>query len=111
MEHLNKQHHRIEFTTENMKEMKISFLDTEVKLIEDKKIEISIYRKSTHTDQYLNFNSNHHISQKIGIVGTLRHRINTIITTEDEKKKEELRIKKMLRINGYPEWTLKEKKK
>ena len=111
MEHLNKQHDRIEFTTENMKEMKISFLDTEVRLKEDKKIEISIYRKSTHTDQYLNFNSNHHISQKIGIVGTLRHRINTIITTEDEKKKEELRMKKMLRINDYPEWTLKEKKK
>ena len=46
---------------------------------------ISIYKKSMHTDQYLLFDSNHHIGQKLGVVSTLKHRIETIVTTQEDK--------------------------
>ena len=75
LEHLNKQHPRIKFTTENIEDSKIAFLDTLVKINEDKHIDITIYRKPTHTDQYLSFQSNHHIKQKLGIISTFNHRI------------------------------------
>ena len=110
LRHLNNQHDRINFTTENMKDGKISFLDTEGSL-KNNELEINLFRKKTHTDQYLNFNSNHHISQKLGIISTMRHRINTLITTNEGKMDEERRLKKMMRINNYPKWTLKERKK
>ena len=105
--HLNSLHPRIVFTTESMIEGKIAFLDTLVTVQEDGRLKIGIYRKATHTDQYLDFTSNHHISQKLGIVSTFRHRIDSIITTEDDRKEEESRMMKKMRICGYPEWTLK----
>lgn len=52
------------------------------------------------------FDSNHHIGQKLGIVTTMKHRINTLITTEEDKNEEEQKMKSALRECGYPEWAL-----
>ena len=72
-----------------MKNQKIAFLDTEVNVMVNGSIKFKIYRKPTHTDQYLNFTSNHHISQKLGIIATFQNRINNLITDEEDKKIEE----------------------
>ena len=106
LKHLNSLHPRIKFTTENMIDNKIAFLDTEVHVNSDRSTKIQIYRKPTHTDQYLNFNSNHHISQKLGIIGTFENRINTLITTEEDKNQEKEYMKNAMKLNDYPERSL-----
>ena len=111
MSHLNNQHPRIKFTTEKEDNGKIAFLDTEVQRKEDGSIKIAIYRKPTHTDQYLDWRSNHHISQKSGIFKTFQHRIETLITEDIDKDKETRHAKKALKRCGHPNWTLNRKQK
>ena len=107
--HLNSQHERIKFTTEIQKDNKIAFLDTEIHVKDDGSTKIKIYRKATHTDQYLHFNSNHHIKQKIGIIQTFRNRIDTLVTEEEDKKLEEEHVIKALKRCGHPEWSLRKR--
>ena len=106
LNHLNQQHPRIKFTTELPENNSIPFLDTKVKVEEDGSITFGIYRKKTHTDQYLDFNSHHHIKQKTGIIHTFRNRIDTIITKEDDKHTELKHVKGALKACGHPEWSL-----
>ena len=41
-------------------------------------------RKQTHTNQYLDFPSNHHARQKIGIISTLMKRVEIVSKKEDK---------------------------
>ncbi len=111
LEHLNSQHPRIKFTTEIQENNKIAFLDTLVHVLPNKSTKITIYRKATHTDQYLDFNSNHHIKQKIGIINTFEHRINELVTEEEDKQKELRHVKKALKRCGHPNWSLNRDKR
>ena len=111
LKHLNEQHPRIQFTTELQEHGKIAFLDAQVHVKPNKTTKITIYRKATHTDQYLDFSSNHHLKQKIGLISTFEHRINELITEEDDKKKELKHVKQALRRVGHPKWSLNRKKK
>ncbi len=111
LEHLNKQHPRIKFTTEVQENGKIAFLDTLVHVLPDRSTKITIYRKATHTDQYLDYRSNHHVKQKIGIISTFENRVQTLITTEEDKEKERKHVKKALKRCGHPNWSLNRKKK
>ena len=108
--HLNNQHPRIKFTIEQEENRQIPFLDTLLTVEENGTISTKIYRKKTHTDQYLHFNSNHHAGQKLGIVSTLKKRME-IITKEQDKVEEEEHIEKAFRSCGYPEWAVKRKNK
>ena len=62
-----------------------------------------VYRKPTHTDQYLNYSSHHHTSCKEIVVSSLFSRAYSIITTEDDLHKENAIIKQVLKENGYQE--------
>ena len=57
---------------------KLPFLDTLLHCKNDGSLDISIYRKPTHTDQYLNFSSHHPCHVKEGVVSCLFHRAQTI---------------------------------
>ena len=111
LKHLNNQHPRIKFTMELLENDRIAFLEALVHVLQDKSTKITIYRKATHTDQYLDFRSNHHIKQKIGIISTFEHRIQELITTEEDKKVEQKHVKKALKRCGHPNWSLNRKKK
>ena len=87
------------------------FLDTLIHRNEDGTIKLTIYRKPTHTDQYLDFNSNHHITQKIGLIQTFNHRINAVVTKVEDRKKETNHIKQALKRCGHPEWVLNRTRK
>ena len=75
LQHINSVDPAIRFTVEDNKEDgSIPFLDTIVKPEVDGSLSISVYRKPTHTDQYLQWYSHHDLSAKFGVIQTLSHR-------------------------------------
>ena len=66
-------------------------------------ISVLVYRKSTHTDQYLHYSSHHQTSSKESVVSSLFNRAHFIITNKDDLDKENTRIKQVLKENGYQE--------
>ena len=110
--HLNAQHRCIKWTQEEESpERKLPYVDCMNQVLEDGTIKITIFRKPTHTNQYLNFSSNHHVSHKLSVPKTLFHRADTLISEEDDKEKEKEYVKKALRKCGYPEWSFERKEK
>ena len=110
LDHLNNQHQRIQFTIELEEDNQLPFLDTLVCVENDRTISTKIYRKKTHTNQYLHFNSNHHTRQKVGIVSTLKKRLE-LVTKEEDKKEEESFLEDAFGACGYPDWVTKRKRK
>ena len=64
-------------------------------------LSFQVYRKPTHTDQYLQFDSNQPLQHKLGVIRTLFHRCNTICSSEENKLKEIQHLQKVLSISGY----------
>ncbi|KYN16564.1 hypothetical protein ALC57_11073 [Trachymyrmex cornetzi] len=63
----NSYHERIQFTVEYSDDGGISFLDVKL-MIDNEMIIFDNYKKITNSGRYLNFNSNHPIKQKKGVV-------------------------------------------
>ena len=100
LDHLNSLHNQIKFTMEIEEAGCIPFLDVKVQK-SDNSLSFSIYRKPTHTDQYLHFSSSHHASAKNSVVNTLVHRALTLC--DEEHRQDELKhVEKALNKNGYP---------
>ena len=70
------------------------------------RLNTSVYRKETHTDQYLHWDSHHSISSKYSVVGTLFHRARTVCSTPDELKKEVKHLHQSLKRCKYPDWAI-----
>ena len=67
--HLNKTDKYVKLTHKDIKENSLAFLDCAVKMEEDRNLSIEVYRKPTHTDQYLGFDSHHpHTEHKFSSV-------------------------------------------
>ena len=67
---------------------------------------MKVYRKPTHMDQYLQFDSNHPLEHKLGVVRSLHHRANTIVTKEENREKEITYVNDTLKKCGYPKWAI-----
>ena len=66
LEHINNMDPHIQFTTDNAKaDGSIPFLDTIVMLQPDNSLLTLVYRKPAHTDLYLQWDSQHHLSAKL----------------------------------------------
>ena len=75
LEHINSVDPAIKFRVEDNKEDgKIPFLDTSVKPEANGRLSITVYRKPTHMDQYLHWDSHHHLSAKYSVINTLTNR-------------------------------------
>ena len=107
-EHLNKVDptNSIKCTYEEEQDGAIPFLDTIIMRKPDGSVKLCIYRKKTHTDQYLQFFSHHPLHQKLGVIRTLFDRSESIMTEVSDREKEELNSRQALTVCGYPEWTL-----
>jgi hypothetical protein len=90
----------MQFTTEEEKLGSIAFLDVTVYRKNDK-LGHKVFRKPTHTDEYLKFHSHHHHSQKISVIDSLLTRALRI-SDKDSLSNELEHVKTVLLRNGYP---------
>ena len=100
--HLNLINHQIQFTIELENNNKIPFLDVLLHRTSTGFLETSVYRKPTHTNQYLNFFSHQPLQHKASVVKTLAHRARTLTNTEEGRNYETNFIKEILKSNDYP---------
>ena len=96
LDHLNAQDEHVQWTEEVEQDKRLAYVDTETHRKEDGSLRFTVYRKPTHTDQYLHFSSNHHISNKLSVPKTLLKRADTVTTEEQDLKKEEHHITRAL---------------
>ncbi len=80
----------------------MAFLDTWSIINNDESIRTKVFRKKTHTDQYLNFNSNHPLEHKRGVARILLHRATMVVSDPTVLQKENNHIRNALYLNGYP---------
>ena len=107
LQHINSVDPAIRFTVEDNKEDgSIPFLDTTVKPDADGKLSITVYRKPTHTDQYLQWDSHHHLSAKFSVIQTLSHRAKTVCSKPELLQQEKDHLRKALTKCKYPKWAL-----
>ena len=91
----------ISFTIETECNRKISFLDT---LVSHRNgvIVVDVYRKPTHTERYLDFNSHHNSQHKVITASTLLDRALNLPNSFEGKKQELNYVYAALDSNGAP---------
>ena len=88
-QHLNSVVNSIKFTFEVEVDDHLPFLDVIVRRDSDGLISTSVYRKKTHTDQYLQFASHHPTTNKSFVVRTLFHGAERLSSSLVECSEEE----------------------
>ena len=88
-------------TIETKNNGQISFLDT-LMTRKNGSVTIGVYRKSAHTDRYLDFNSHHELKHKISTASTLLNRALNLPSTAEGVRKELTHVSNALKSNGYP---------
>ena len=68
----------IQFTMEMEKDGSLPFLDTLFTRREDGRVNIGVYRKTTHTDRYLQYTLHHPAHMKRGVAFCFFHRARTV---------------------------------
>ena len=98
--HINSINSHTQFTIRTEKDNQLSFLDTKTSRKQGR-LHITAYRKATHTDRYLDYNS-HPTTHKQSNVNTLLGRADKIPTSTAGKRKERKHVMKVLKENDYP---------
>ena len=109
LQHINSQEPNIQFTVkEPGTDGSIPFLDTKVKPGPNNTVHTTVYRKPTHTDQYLHWDSNHFITAENNVQNTLAHRVKVVSNTTEDLNKEMEHLNKALKDCHFPNWELKQ---
>ena len=88
-----------QFTKEEEKDSILPFLDTLVQRNPDKAISVKVYRKPTHTNQYLNYTSHHSTSAKQSVITALFDRADNVVSSEEDKEEGKQHIRQ-----PYKKW-------
>ena len=99
---INNTTNNIKFTKGEEQNNQLASLDILLTRTEDVSIQTQVYRKKAHTDQILNYNSNHPTQHKISCIRTLFNRINTHCNTEHAKTEEHKYLYSTFTKNNYP---------
>jgi len=102
---LNSFHEDLKFTTELENHGSLNFLDVNLTRTANGTLQRKIFRKPTHSNRYLDWNSHHHRSQKIAVIDSLVTRALRICdnaTVDEELNFIEICLVK----NGYPKRVL-----
>ena len=106
-DYINSRDQFITFTQELISDASsLPFLDVLVSVDDSGEIHCKVYRKPTHTDQYLSFDSHHPLVHKYGVVRSLNNRANQIITDEKDRESEREHLDTALSSCGYPRWAI-----
>ena len=103
LQHINPMDQHIHLTAENTKEDGfIPLLDTLVSQGPINTLDTLVYRKPTHMDQYLHWDSNHHLPAQYSVCNTLANRARVVCTSQPAFIQEEDHIKQALIRCSYP---------
>ncbi|XP_076032448.1 uncharacterized protein LOC143020170 [Oratosquilla oratoria] len=91
----------IQFEMEREVKGQLSFLDVLVTR-SGHIMTTGVYRKDTHTDSLLDYESSHPVEHKKSVVKTLWSRAGNLCSTEENLKEERKRLEKVFADNGYP---------
>ena len=100
--HLNNQQPSIRFTMQTEKDNKLSFLNTAVLREPDGRLTTSVYRKPTHTDQNLAYDSHHPQSVKRGLVKCLYECAKRLVTKPSVIFEEKIMVILLLSCRNLP---------
>ena len=107
MEHIYSIDPHIQFTSEDSKaDGSMAFLDMLITPTENGRLNTTVYRKPTHTDMYLKWDSHHPISSKYSVVGTLHQRAKTVCSSPNMLQREEEHLSRILTKCKYPTWAI-----
>ena len=105
--HLNSVDKNIQFTSEEPgPEGALPFLDILIIPDNEGRLNTSVYRKPTHMDQYLQWDSLHPISSMYSVAGILHHRAKTVCSNKQLLQQEEDQLARALKNCNYPMWAL-----
>ena len=98
LEHINSIDDHIQLTCEDQRDDEaMPFLDLLIMPEEHGNLSTSVYRKPTHTDLYLQWDSHLTLTSKYSVIGTLQHRAQTICSNPQLLQKEEDHLHSTLR--------------
>ena len=105
--HINSLDNNIKFTAENTRaDGSIPFMDALVTPKSDGNLQTKVYRKPTHTNQYLQWDSHHAMSNKYSVISSLLHRAKHICSSQELLEEEQKQIQEALSICKYPTWAI-----
>ena len=99
---LNGVDNKVQFTLEMEKDNYLPFLDVGIMKVEGKLV-TKVYRKPTHTQQYINWDSNHPKNMLLGVLKGLIHRAHVLCDKKEDLLEELALLKDVFLSNGYPE--------
>ena len=98
--HLNNQFSSIKFTMEFECNGSFPFLDVLLSRNEDGSFSHQVFRKKTHTEQYLHVDSHHFLAQKLGVLNTLSTRALRVFY-DNHLNEEKTHLLNVFFNNGY----------
>ena len=107
LDHLNHIHPSIKFTREETRpDGAIPFMDILITHKDDGTLQTSVYRKTIHTDLYMQWDSHNTLPSKYSVVGTLYHRAKTICSNQEMLLKVEQHLFQAFKKCKYTTWSL-----
>ena len=107
LEHINKMDPHIHFTAEDARaDGSIPFLNTLVMPQPENSLITSVYRKPTHKNLYLQWDSHYHLAAKVSVINTLKYRAKTVCSNNQLPKEQEGHLRQALKRCKYPVWAL-----
>ena len=100
-------HPSIKFTTEEPEDDgAMPFLDTLVTPKEDGTLTTCVYRKPTHIDLYLQWDSHHNLACKFSVINTLTQRTRALCSNSELLRTELKHIEEVLSHSKYLKWAI-----
>ena len=105
LQHVNTVDPSVNFTTEETRpDGSMPLLDTLITPQKDGTLTTSVYRKPTHTDLYLQWDSNHNLVCKYSVINTLTHRAKAVCSNSKLLEGDLKHLQEVLTKCKYPKW-------
>ena len=106
LDYINNINNNFKFEIEKENNRSLAFLDLKITRLDDNTFKFNIFRKATHTGQYLNFNSHNPVCHKKAVASSLFNRSKLVCSGKDKVEEDNI-IKQQLKMNNYPDQFIK----